>query len=127
MGSPSPWARAGSTTRPRSDSPSSGAPGRKRLHSGQTANRVRSARSLRNRLAASGTPAEAEQTKAIAQIEALGGRVTVDEKSPGRPVIEVHWFGRPEANAGLALLKGLTQLQLLELAPPKSPMPAWQT
>ena len=35
----------------------------------------------------------ADQAKAIAEIEKLGGKVTVDEKSPGKPVISVEWRG----------------------------------
>ena len=31
-----------------------------------------------------------DQAKAIAAIEKLGGKVTVDEKSPGKPVISVN-------------------------------------
>ena len=31
----------------------------------------------------------ADQAKAIAEIEKLGGKVTVDEKSPGKPVMAV--------------------------------------
>ena len=47
----------------------------------------------------------ADQAKAIAEIEKLGGKVTVDEKSPGKPVIAVDlggnedhrcWAGTPE-------------------------------
>jgi len=37
----------------------------------------------------------ADQTKAIAEIENVGGsKVTVDEKSPDKPVISVEFIGR---------------------------------
>ena len=44
---------------------------------------------------ASGWAAEVnpEQAKAIAEIEKLGGKVTVDEKSPDKPVIDVYLSG----------------------------------
>jgi len=53
-----------------------------------------------------------DQAKAIAEIKKLGGKVTVDEKSP---VISVELEGTRVSDANLASLKGLTQLQSLEL------------
>jgi len=65
----------------------------------------------------------AEQAKAIAEIEKLGGKVTRDKMSPGRPVISVEFKGNPLFSpsfpsiddALLANLKGLTTLQSLDL------------
>ena len=55
------------------------------------------------------------QAKAIAEIEKLGGGVTLDEKSTGRPVISVNLCSARITDAGLIHLKGLTQLQSLSL------------
>jgi len=55
------------------------------------------------------------QAKAVAQIERLGGTVTVDEKRPGKPVIGVSLRHHEVIDAGLECLKELTQLQLLDL------------
>ncbi len=89
-----------------------------------------------------GTPAaeRISEEQAIAEIQKLGGKVTLDEKSPGRPVIAVDFRGKkivdagPEhekrlahflapnavksraTDAGLEYLKRLTQLQTLDLA-----------
>ena len=83
-------------------------------------------------------PTAAEAT-AIAEIEKLGGKVTVNESSPGRPATVnlgstnvtdaalVHLAGMPRlesldlhdtriTDAGLIHLEGLTQLQSLDLA-----------
>ena len=71
------------------------------------------------------TTAEAEQPKEfaktlkagpIAAIEKLGGRVTVDEDNPGKPVIKVDFMDTEITDAGLENLRGLTQLQSLDLA-----------
>jgi len=67
----------------------------------------------------------ADQVKAIAEIEKVGGKVTVDEKSPGKPVIAVK-FNRsltplgpdipPQVtDEGLEHLKGLIKLESLNL------------
>jgi hypothetical protein len=67
---------------------------------------------------ASGWAAEmnSEQAKAITEIEKLGGRVVVDEKSPDKPVLAVDYQGIEKvADAGLDNLKGLSQLQQLML------------
>ncbi len=56
-----------------------------------------------------------DEAKAIAEIKKLGGKVTPDEKSPGKPVIEVNLGRTKVTDAGLANLKALTQLQSLNL------------
>jgi hypothetical protein len=53
-----------------------------------------------------------EQEKAIAEIEALGGKV---EKSPEKPGIQVNLGFLPVTDAGLEHVKGLMQLQWLDL------------
>ena len=50
-----------------------------------------------------------------AEIERLGGKVTVDDKSPGKPIIGVDLFGTSVTDKGLGRLKGLARLQSLEL------------
>ena len=55
------------------------------------------------------------QAQAIAEIEALGGKVTVDEKSPDKPVIGVSLRHIDVTDVGLACLKDLPRLQLLDL------------
>jgi hypothetical protein len=52
-----------------------------------------------------------DQAKAIAEIGKLGGRVTVDEKSPDKPVIEVDLRSDQATASALVHLKGLTKLQ----------------
>ena len=49
-------------------------------------------------------------------IENLGGKVTVDKKSPDHPVIFVDLSGTKLTDAGLERLEELTQLQRLDLA-----------
>lgn len=55
------------------------------------------------------------QAQAIAEIEALGGKVTVDEKSPDKPVIGVSLRHLDVTDVGLVCLKDLPHLQLLDL------------
>jgi internalin A len=57
----------------------------------------------------------ADEAKAIAEIERLGGKVTVDEKNPGRPVVAVDFTDTQVTDAGLEHLTGLTKLQSLNL------------
>ncbi len=57
-----------------------------------------------------------DQARAIAEIEKVGGRVIADEKSPGKPVTDVLLDDAKDADPVLASLKGLPQLQALELA-----------
>ena len=52
---------------------------------------------------------------AIAAIRKLGGRVEVDKKQPGNPVVAVFLEGTTITDAGLPHLKGLTKLQSLHL------------
>ena len=61
----------------------------------------------------------AGQARAVAEIEKLGGRVTVDETNPGKPVNSVILAGSNVTDEGLAHVEGLTQLQHLELASTK--------
>ena len=58
----------------------------------------------------------AEKT-AIAAIKKLGGGVTIDDKRPGKPVIEVILFGHytRETDADFVHLKSLTYLRTLGL------------
>ena len=57
----------------------------------------------------------ADQAKAIAEIEKLGGKVTLDETSPGKPVNVVFLPGNKLTDVGVAHLKVLTQLRSLDL------------
>ncbi len=67
--------------------------------------------------AASGWAAEANpsQAKAVAAMKELGGKVAVDQNSPDRPLVEVNLAGTQVTDAGLAQLKGLTELRWLNL------------
>ncbi len=58
----------------------------------------------------------AREEKAVKAIEALGGRVTRDEKLPGRPVVGVHLDGTTVTDADLKNLKELKGLGSLGLA-----------
>ena len=58
----------------------------------------------------------AEQSKAVVEIQQLGGRVTMDEKSPGKPVIAVELGMSRVTDAGLENLRGLTELRWLHLS-----------
>ena len=53
-----------------------------------------------------------DQAKAIAQIEKLGGKVQIDEKSPGKLVLRVDLGGTKVTDAAQEHLKGLPQLWL---------------
>ena len=52
---------------------------------------------------------------AIAEIEMQDGEFLFDGESPGRPVVWVQFRGPRVTDAGLAHLKGLPQLQTLDL------------
>jgi len=52
---------------------------------------------------------------AIAEIEKLGSRLSFDEESPDRAIIEVYFSGTEVTDAGLEHVEGLTELQLLDL------------
>ena len=58
----------------------------------------------------------AQEEKAVKAIEALGGRVTRDEKLPGRPVVEVDLGKTEVTDAGLKDLKELKGLRTLNLS-----------
>ena len=64
---------------------------------------------------ASAAEPNAEQAKAIAEIKKLGGKVTVDEKIPDKPIISVDLTDSMVSDAGLESLKGLAALQSLDL------------
>ena len=56
-----------------------------------------------------------EQAEAIAAIEKSGGKVTVDEKAPDKPVIAVDFQHTHVTDAGLEPLRVLPKLQTLTL------------
>jgi len=60
-----------------------------------------------------------EQAKVIAEIEKLGGKVTVDEKSPDKPAVGVDLQGTKVTDAGLQRLEKLFRLQELSLEGPE--------
>ena len=66
---------------------------------------------------ASGWAAEAnpDQAKSVAEVEQLGGSITVDEKNPDRPVIGVYLQYTKVTDAVLGHLKALTNLKKLDL------------
>ena len=55
-----------------------------------------------------------KQDVAVAAIRKLGGKVTLDEENPGRP-LSVNFYGSKVTDAGLEHLKGLAKLQTLAL------------
>ena len=57
----------------------------------------------------------ADQARVIAEIEKLGGKVTFDEKSPGKPVILVDLAYSKVTDARLGYLTGLTRFKWLIL------------
>ena len=57
----------------------------------------------------------ADQAKAAAEIKKMGGRIKVDEKSPGKPVIDVVFFETTLTDAGLVHVSRLTKLKRLTL------------
>ncbi len=56
-----------------------------------------------------------DQAKAIAEIEKVGGKVYLDEGSPGKPVNAVNLQRTKVTDAGLIHLHGLTKLEGLDL------------
>ena len=62
-----------------------------------------------------GADPNADQARTIAEIEKLGGKVTVKENGADKRVIEVNLAKTKVTDAGLEHLKGLTQLQSLNL------------
>jgi hypothetical protein len=59
--------------------------------------------------------AKAEQERAIGEIKKLGGKVEVDIKRPGTPVVGVDLKHTKVGDASLEHLKGLTHLEILRL------------
>jgi hypothetical protein len=59
--------------------------------------------------------AKQKQDADVAAIRKLGGRVTFDEKNPGKPLVGVTLHGPKVTDARLVHLKGLTSLQSLEI------------
>jgi len=83
-------------------------------------NRIAVAMHVLNLSLAVAVPARAAEpnpqaAKAVAEIEKLGGRVTIDENSPDKPVIGVDLEHTRVTDAGLEHLKGLSKLQTLDL------------
>ena len=57
----------------------------------------------------------ASQEAAVAAIKKLGGRVTIDTKSPEKPVTTVYLYDTQVTDSELVHLKGLMSLQTLDL------------
>ena len=65
-----------------------------------------------------------EQVRAIAEIQKLGGRLTIDEKNPDKPVISVELNTTNATDAELEHLKILTHCGNSTLITPSLPAPA---
>src|SRR4051812_43825440 len=59
---------------------------------------------------------QADESAAVKAVEKLGGKVTVDETQPGKPVVKVSLRGTKVTDAGLKDLKELTSLQELNIS-----------
>ena len=59
--------------------------------------------------------ARADEASAVKAVEKLGGKITRDDKLPGKPVIGVDLYGAQVTDAGLKELKDLNQLTSLDL------------
>src|SRR5947209_13191588 len=59
--------------------------------------------------------ARADEASAVKAVEKLGGKVTRDDKLPGKPVIEVNLAGSKVTDGGLKELKDLKHLTSLNL------------
>src|SRR5207244_1985841 len=57
----------------------------------------------------------ADEAAAVRAVRKLGGRVTVDPKRPGKPVVRVDLVYTRVTDSGLQALQGLTGLQELDL------------
>src|SRR5438876_851517 len=57
----------------------------------------------------------ADEASAVKAVEKLGGKVTRDDKLPGKPVIAVNLTGTKVTDTGLTELKHLKQLTYLYL------------
>src|SRR5919205_1008897 len=60
--------------------------------------------------------ARADEASAVKAIESLGGKVTRDDKLPGKPVIGVNLAGTKVTDAGLKELKDFKQLTSLDVS-----------
>ena len=60
--------------------------------------------------------APADEASAVKAVEKLGGRVTRDDKLPGKPVIGVNLAGTNVTDAGLKELKDFKQLTSLDVS-----------
>src|SRR5204862_7026548 len=58
---------------------------------------------------------KADEASAVKAVENRGGKVTRDDKLPGKPVIGVNLYGANVTGAGLKELKDLNQLTSLDL------------
>jgi internalin A len=65
---------------------------------------------------ASAVSVRADEDAAVRAIESLGGKVTRDDKAPGKPVVKVVLSGSRVTDAGLKELKQLKQINSLELS-----------
>ena len=63
--------------------------------------------------------ARADEASAVKAVENLGGKVTRDDKLPGKPVIGVNLPGTKVTDAGLKELKHLKQLPRWTSPPPR--------
>ena len=63
--------------------------------------------------------ADAGQAKAVAKIDKLGGNISIDERSPDRPVIGVDLEGTSVTDAELACIKYLPHVETLNLSETK--------
>jgi hypothetical protein len=59
---------------------------------------------------------QADRAKALAEVKKWGGKVELDEQAAGKPVVGVNLGGTRIKDAGVATLKGLPNLQRLNLA-----------
>ena len=57
----------------------------------------------------------ADEEAAVKTVEKFGGKVTRDEKAPGRPVVAVDFNRSSVTDAGLKELKDLKQLRSIDL------------
>jgi len=65
-------------------------------------------------------PAEVDQSKIAAALGKLGGKVEVDEKAPGKPILAVRLtFSNKLTDADLEMLKPLASLRVLDLGATK--------
>src|SRR5262249_36227661 len=58
---------------------------------------------------------KADQERAVAALQKLGGKITTDDARPGHPVVAVSFAYRPVTDADLTALKDLPALESLDL------------